>query len=482
MNKRCDGGRAMAQKALALLLLCAWSNSWAACSCWKDNSPLEQKVMNSFRAADYAALIEVTSTEVITVTREENVAIWNPRTLQSEDGTRVVNESLLVAKFKPLRIYKGEKSPTVVQTQAGADSCGVDLKPGSKYLVYASGPEDDGHIFTSICSRTALVEESTQDIEVLNLTARSGSAVFQPSGSSLRFNDAIVLIQSDADDGEGLAQAMTISQRLAQSDPLSGYSQTLQAEALSTWNLGDNGEPVELQQEILTLTDEALRINPKLAQAHVVRARTYAKASKLTEAEEEIKLALNLEPQLGGAIFAQADIYRRAADHANAASWMRNFITISKQATQKAIGHEWIGNMWRDIAYHPQAINRETHLLMAWSEYKSSVDLDPKNARRLVNFAAFLNEYFAKFADAKGYAFRSLKVQESQLARYHLAAARYQELQAKADGIDAQSLRESIAKIHASTKVSLDQAVLFTGFRDVIVARLTRLQNRVRTL
>ena len=470
----------MTLQALTFLCLHAASNIAAACSCPEPTSPMEQEVVGAYRQAELVALIEIASTEAMDFAHEENAAIWNPRTMQSEEGKIMVHESLLVAKFKPLHIDKGRNSSTQLQTPAQANSCGVDFKPGRRYLVYAYGPENR-RFSTSQCMRTALIEESKPEIEFLELMAKSNSAVFQPSGSKLRFINAIELIQSDIGATEELSRAANIAHELAQSDPLSGYSQTLQAEALSTWDLSDNGEPAELQQDILTLTDEALQINPKLAQAHIARARTYMKASEIADAESEIQKALRLEPQLGAAFFVQAEIYWRGRHSSKAADWMRYYLTVTKQPTQLANAHAWLGNMWREIAYHPQAINREGHLLMAWGEYMSADRLDPKNASKLVNFAAFSNEYRADFAAAKGYAFRALKVQESPQARYQLAAARYQELQAKGNDMDTQSLRDSIAKIAAATRVSLDQAVQFGGFHDVIHARLTRLQNRVKS-
>ena len=331
--------------------------------------------------------------------------------------------------------------------------------------------------------RTTLAEESTEDLEILNALTKPVSVVFQLSGPELRFNEALDLIHSYSGEGEGeeLSQAMAIAEELYRSALLSGYSQALRAEMLSTWQLADDGEPMELRQEIFALTDEALRINPKLAQAHVARARTYARASKLMEAEEEIQTALRIQPQLDSAIFVQAEIYRRPNSYSKAESWMRNFIAVTKQPVQKANGYQWLGNMWRDIAYHPEGLNRQVNLLMATSAFQSSINLDPHDARRLVNFAAFLNEYPADFAAAEKYAIKALAEQESPLARYHLAAARYQALQAKGAEIDEQSLRESITEIEASTGVSLDQAVQFGGFLEVIHVRLLRLQRRAQS-
>ena len=472
------GVSTVALRALLVSCLYVWSHTGFACSCPEDSTPLQQRVLDAFQDADYAGLIEVKSTETISVSREENVAVWNPRTMQSEDSTRVINERLLVAEFVALRIYKGDKSPTHLQTPVEAGACGLVLQPGSRYLVYAYGPEGNGRILTYRCMRTAPAEQSYQDIEILNAATRPVSVVFQPSGPELRFNEALDLILSYPGDDEKQLQAMATAEELARSDPLSGYSQALRAEILSAWLLAYDGKPDEQQKEALALIDEALRINPKLAQAHVTKARTYASVFMLAEAEAEIETALRIQPQLNSALFVQAEIYRRSGNSAKAADWMRNYMIATKDPIQKANGYQWLGNMWRDIAYHPEAVNREVNLIMARNALKGSVDLDPDNAARLVNYSAFLNDLPADFAAAEVYATKALAIEEYDAARYHLAAARYQALQARATTLDAQSLRTSIDEIETATGVPLDEAVQYGGFREVIHARLTRLQIR----
>jgi tetratricopeptide (TPR) repeat protein len=439
-------------------------------------------VRRAFGDADYVAVIEIKATDTLTVTREENIAVWNPRTLQSEPSTRVVREQLLVAEFDAKRIYKGERSVTQLDTPADPDACGVALKPGDRYLIYAFGPDDNNRVSTSQCVRTAPAEDSIEELEVLRSLTKPETVVFQPSPSEQRFNQAIDLIHLTVGnpDAEAIERAMMISDELARTDPLSGYSQALQAEFLSTWNLADNGQPVEVQWEILALTDESLRINPKLAQAHVARARTYMRALRLADAQAEIQAALRLAPQLVGAMFVQAEIYRRSGDSAKAADWMREYMVTTRSPVQKANGYEWLGDMWRDFAYHPEGVNRQVNLLMARSAYVSSTQLDPGNARRLVVAAAFLNEYTADFAAAESYATQALAVRESELARYHLAAARYQALQAKGAETAQASILASIAEISAATGVTLDQAVQYEDFHEVVRVRLIRLQRRTR--
>jgi Tfp pilus assembly protein PilF len=273
---------------------------------------------------------------------------------------------------------------------------------------------------------------------------------------------------------------MSIAEALEISEPQSGNSQVLRAESMSIWELRDGGEPAQTLHEILRLTEEALRIDPALAQAYVARARAYAKAHETMRAVKEIQNALGIDPILESAILAQAEIYRLDGNSANAEQWARTFIATASGAAQKANGYEWIGRMRRDIAYHPQAYNREVNLVLAKAAFENSVELDPKDPWRLVNVATFLNEHVSDFTGAEKYARDALALGDLLQASYQLAAAQYQALQAKAAEMDVQSLRAAIADIGAATGLRLDELAELGVFRDVVQVRLTRLQRSAR--
>jgi len=450
------------------------------CSCNEEQSPVEQQVRSAFQAADYIALVEISSTTTVVVTREESWVGVNPETGQYEDTIRLVDKPLLLAQFNPLRVWKGVRSATILETAVDPQSCGLSLESGSLYLVYAYGPDDEGRIETNRCTRTALAAESSRDIGVLDALLEPAPASAQYAATEKRFRDALGLIHSYSGAGDELSRAMEEAQLLSQSDPASGYSQTLLAEMLSTWELGQNGEPEKLRIEIIELADEALRQNASLAQAHVAKARTYARASMLLEAETEIAKALAIEPQLESAIFQQAEIYRRSGNLAKADAWYRNFIAVAEVPARKSNGYYWLGKMYQDAANSLEGQQRDMYLSRARYAYQHMVDLDLNGAWKLVNFAIFLNGHVADFNAAELYAQRALSVMEFPMARYHLAAARYQLLESRVSELDATSLQTEIDRVAASTQVSLEQAIAFRAFSGVIVSRLSNLQSRSR--
>jgi tetratricopeptide (TPR) repeat protein len=299
----------------------------------------------------------------------------------------------------------------------------------------------------------------------------------QYSKSEEQFRDAMALVHDYSGAGDELSRAMLAAESLSKSDPESGFSQAIEAEALSTWTLDKNGEPAELRTRIIELADEALRLNPQLPQAHVAKARAYARASLLSEAEAEIAKALEIDSTLESAIFQQAEIYRRSGDIAKAEVWYRDFIAATESPIRKSNGYYWMGKMYNDVAYGIEGQRRDMYLKMARYSYQSMVDLDPKGAWKLVNFAIFLNGIVADFEAAEVYAQKALSVMEFPMARYHLAAARYQRLQLRAAEMDRDVLQASIAQVAASTRVSLSQAISFRSFSPVIVSRLSDLQT-----
>lgn len=292
-----------------------------------------------------------------------------------------------------------------------------------------------------------------------------------------RYDEALELIHAYSGSGDELDRAMAIAQGLSLSEPKSGFSQTLVAEALSTWRLSQNGGPVELRQQILQLANEALKLNPDLAQAHVAKARTYTRASMPIEANAEVNTALSINPKLAGAMFIRAEIYRKSGDLVNGEKWYREFIAATPHATRKSNGFHWIGKMFQDAAYRDPK-QRDALNLKAKKAYEHMVELDPNGVWKTVNFAIFLNDMVADFDGAERYAQKALTLMEFPMARYHLAAARYQRLHATGTSLNAEALQSSIAKIELSSQVSLNQAIAFRSFSGVVRARLTDLRNR----
>src|SRR5438552_11538190 len=110
------------------------------------------------------------------------------------------------------------------------------------------------------------------------------------------YEEALDLIHAYSGSGNELQRAMLLTSALAKTHPKSGYAQTLYAEALSTWKLDQDGQPAELREQIIAMSDEALKLNPKLAQAHVAKARALVRSSMYGPATTSINAALSLDP------------------------------------------------------------------------------------------------------------------------------------------------------------------------------------------
>jgi hypothetical protein len=75
-------------------------------------------------------------------------------------------EGFLVA-FDVQRMWRGlRKARVEVFTGRGGGDCGIPFQVGKQYLVYARcGP--DGDCFTTVCGRTARIEEASEDLRYL---------------------------------------------------------------------------------------------------------------------------------------------------------------------------------------------------------------------------------------------------------------------------------------------------------------------------
>ena len=314
-------------------------------------------------------------------------------------------------------------------------------------------------------------------IAILLAMTLHGAAVAQaPAGKT--YEKALDLVHAYSGSGPELQQAMKLAVELSESAPKSGYSQVLQAEAVSTWVLSQDGAPAEVRDQVISLADEALKLNPKLAQAHVSKARALVRSSMYDKANTSIDTALAMDPNLSGALFLRAEVFRRQGAIADADVWYRKFIDSTPSKSRKANGYAWIGSMYQDASWNDDA-NRAKYVAKARAAYESMLKQDPGGAWRNVNFAVFLNEYAGDYDAAERYAAKALGMMEFPMARYHLAAARYQKLTVASSGMSPAQVQTAAKKVADSTGISLQDAMAFDAFSQRLVGRLSTLQQRI---
>jgi tetratricopeptide (TPR) repeat protein len=200
---------------------------------------------------------------------------------------------------------------------------------------------------------------------VLWLLAFLGAPSALATGShTSTYEKALDLVHAYSGSGDELQQAMKLAEYLSKSAPESGYAQVLYAEVLSTWQLDQNGKPVEIRDQVLAIADEALRLNPRLAQAHVSKARALVRSSLYPQAESFVTAALVIDPTLSGAMFVRAEGFRRQRFLAEAELWYKKFIASTSSASRKANGYGWIATMYQDATYFDVA-NRKDHISKA---------------------------------------------------------------------------------------------------------------------
>jgi len=81
--------------------------------------------------------------------------------------------------FQVVRSFKGPShESTDVHTANNSAACGYAFEQGQSYLVYAS--DEDGSLFTGLCSRTQPIADASEDLAVLGL----GVTPFDPGPGS----------------------------------------------------------------------------------------------------------------------------------------------------------------------------------------------------------------------------------------------------------------------------------------------------------
>jgi tetratricopeptide (TPR) repeat protein len=300
------------------------------------------------------------------------------------------------------------------------------------------------------------------------------------TSSQKTYDRALELVHAYSGSGTELQLAMELAEQLSKSAPTSGYSQVLMAEALSTWRLNQDGMPIDVRNQVIALSGKALSLNPKLAHAHVSMARALVRSSMYNKANTSINTALAMDPNLSGALFLRAEIFRRQGAIADADLGYQKFINSTASKSRKANGYGWIATMYQEASWNDD-VNRVRYVAKARSAYESMLKNDPDGAWRNVNFAIFLNEYANDHSAAEIYATKALRMMEFPMARYHLAAAQYLRLAETSSSISATEARIRSRDIAKSTRISLGEAIEFDSFSAHLVNKLLMLQQRIDT-
>jgi len=316
-------------------------------------------------------------------------------------------------------------------------------------------------------------------LEAILLVAIHGVCIADsnPQSPPADYQQALLLIHSFSGAGNELDVAMQLAERLSTTHWRRYYSETLKAEALSTWQLDQRGGPTSVRMQVISLAELALSLNPKLAQAHVARARALAKAGDFVEAYRSVDAALTLDPNLSGALFMRADIFRRTGMVAEAEKWYLKFIDATPDERRKANGYYWLAKAYQDALFRDPS-QRSELLPKARTAFESTLKLDPDGAYTNVNYAVFLNSEAADFSAAERYAQKALSIMDFPMARYHLAIARYQKLSLR--DLRASELRGEIKQVRESTGISLDDAVQFVSHCAGMKTRLQSVQERAQ--
>src|SRR6185503_8777115 len=92
-------------------------------------------------------------------------------------------------------------------------------------------------------------------LETILLVAVHGVCIADSNTQALPadYQRALLLIHTFSGSGNELDVAMQLAEKLSISHPGQGYSETLKAEALSTWQLDQRGGPTSMRMHVIDL-------------------------------------------------------------------------------------------------------------------------------------------------------------------------------------------------------------------------------------
>jgi hypothetical protein len=157
---RRSAGRNMMIRSLPLLLiigLCLPLQS-EACSCVVSRDDEKQQISDAFENADLVFIGRIISSEM---------APW------IESGP---HQELQKTRLQALRQWKGPKQKQFeFRIDVQCCVCGYEFPKSGDFLVYAYGPDEDGHFQTSICNRTRHLSQAADDIAVLDVLVKDAN-------------------------------------------------------------------------------------------------------------------------------------------------------------------------------------------------------------------------------------------------------------------------------------------------------------------
>jgi len=156
--------------SLLTVMLCSGSSDLLACGCPDEDKQVStpEKVRREFRQSDFVAEIAVDSVQFDTQSREFPCSTRKDVDGDWVEGVCHETNELLVARFRVVKLWKGESTTTTVITPRDWQACGLPFKKGDRVLLYAYADQiQPERLATDSCGRTDLVTNAKKDLKVI---------------------------------------------------------------------------------------------------------------------------------------------------------------------------------------------------------------------------------------------------------------------------------------------------------------------------
>lgn len=244
--------------------------------------------------------------------------------------------------------------------------------------------------------------------------AANKTAALSETQAKEQYERAKTLIHTYSGEGDHYQQAVALADNIRRSSPQSPYSYLIIAE-LKARQHKDNrqGDP----SEIWALTDKVLSLDPKIADAYVIRSKISLIQGDSQRAQSEADQAIKLDSRNKEAMFAKAQAEETSSHFPQAEGWYLKAIEAHSDPDRKSNIYYWLAQMYLNMT--PPQISK------ADQSMAKCANLSPRAPWKLVNYAIFLNTSAGNYEKAAEYAQRALAIMDFPMGHLQLGMARY---------------------------------------------------------
>lgn len=240
----------------------------------------------------------------------------------------------------------------------------------------------------------------------------TGSALLNADDRK-KYDEALNLINVSEGRADLLEKAYQILSDLARRNPESGYPQAGFADL--KYRLAAMGRGS--YAEALAMAQMAIKLDPTVADAHVVVAKVMLQQNNLFGAQQAADKAIAAAPDKPEAMFVKASVAEKFKRYDEAEQWYRKAIERHTDKRRQSNVYFWLGEMFKN--------KKPRDIAAAAAAYEKSIELAGDGPWKLNNVGVFFINHTDRYDQGIDYLNRALKLMNFETARVNLGLAQF---------------------------------------------------------